>query len=228
MKLKSFGCSFIFGSDLADTLGKNYGFPSKTSWPALLAKRFELDYECHANPGAGNLQILEQILTHSVDNQPSVFVVGWTWIDRFDYHYMPEPDLSHDHSKWETIRPSMETSLSRYYFKDLQCEFRDKLTSLVYIKTAIDVLQQKNIPFVMTYMDPLLFERKWHVSPAVLDLQNYVRPYMTMFDHQTFLEWSRSLGYAESANWHPLEQAHQAAADIMLTVFDKQKTNTHA
>jgi phospholipase/lecithinase/hemolysin len=31
-----------------------------------------------------------------------------------------------------------------------------------------------------------------------------------------FLDWSRKHNYAISENWHPLEQAHQLAADYLL------------
>ena len=56
------------------------------------------------------------------------------------------------------------------------------------------------------------------------DLQNYIRPHMTQFQGKTFLDWSRSHGFAESVSWHPLEPAHRAAADYMITVVDKQNT----
>ena len=46
---------------------------------------------------------------------------------------------------------------------------------------------------------------------------------MTQFQGRTFLDWSRNHGYPESELLHPLEQAHQAASDYMITVFDKQK-----
>ena len=68
----------------------------------------------------------------------------------------------------------------------------------------------------MTFMDDLVFENAFHTSSSVLDLQNYIRPHMTQFQGKTFLEWSRNHGYPESERWHPLEQAHQAAADYMI------------
>jgi hypothetical protein len=56
MKLKSFGCSFTYGSDLHDCDIPQWG-ASRQTWPALLAKNHNLEYECHAHPGIGNLQI---------------------------------------------------------------------------------------------------------------------------------------------------------------------------
>ena len=90
------------------------------------------------------------------------------------------------------------------------------------IKCVIDALKAKKIPFVMTYMDDLLFDTRWNTSDSIKYLQDYIRPYMTDFEGKTFLEWSRQNGYAESTNWHPLEQAHKAAADYMI---EKQQVN---
>ena len=88
MTLKSFGCSFIFGSELADD-GRDgpYATPSQLTWPAHLSKHLSRDYQCYARPGAGNLQILEQLLNQSaINDDTDLFVIGWTWIDRFDYY----------------------------------------------------------------------------------------------------------------------------------------------
>jgi hypothetical protein len=215
MKLKSFGCSLIFGNELSD----DHGYPSKLTWPALLSKKLELEYECHARPGCGNLQILEQVLNQSIANDPAIFVVGWSWIDRFDYR-INTPGID----RWETITSGNNSKLAKTYYRDLSSEFRDKFSTLIYIKTAIDTLKQQNIRFIMTYMDPWLFEQRWHVTPAILDLQKQVLPYMTTFEGKNFLDWSRDHGYPEGVNWHPLDQAHDAAADYMIKFFDKQKT----
>jgi hypothetical protein len=181
------------------------------TWPALVANKFNYKYKCYATPGAGNLQILEQILTQASLNEPSLFVVGWTWIDRFDY-YLTEASAT----PWRTIVPGDTDELARVYYRDLHSEYRDKFTSLSYIRLAIDILKQNNIPFIMTYMDQLLFDQQWHTSPAVIDLQNYIQPHMTTFEGQSFLEWSRKNGHQISEKWHPLENAHQSAGDYIL------------
>jgi hypothetical protein len=209
MILKSFGCSFIFGSDLSDD-GRYGGHATYSlySWPAVLSRKLELKYSCYARPGSGNLRILERVLTQAACNEKDLFIIGWSYIDRFDYT---------DHSDtWETVLPGNNTDQSRSYYRDFHSQFKDKLTSLVYIKTAIDVLSDKQIPFVMTYMDPLLFEKEWHTTPAVTDLQDQILPYMNTFNGQTFLEWSYDNDFEISSNKHPLEPAHRAAADLLL------------
>ncbi len=116
-------------------------------------------------------------------------------------------------------------SLAVAYYKGLHSEFRDKLTSLMNIKLVIDTLQQKRIPFLMTFMDDLLFDQQYHVTHAVIDLQKHIKPHMTQFEQQTFLQWSKVKGFEISPTLHPLESAHRAAADHLIKIFDKQKTN---
>lgn len=223
MRLKSFGCSFIFGSDLPDDgFGTQRPTPSNLTWPALVAGHFRLAYECYARPGAGNLQILEQVLNQAAVGNNDVFVIGWTWIDRFDY-YDSAWNGRTTLSPWRTIMPVDTDALAKTYYRDLHSEYRDKFVNLCHIKTAIDMLEQKGIKYVMTYMDPLLFDQQWHVSAAVLDLQDILKPLMTTFESKSFLQWSRAHGFAESPAWHPLQQAHAEASKLVIKVFDKQK-----
>ena len=212
--LKSFGCSFIFGSDLSDD-GQTvtYATPSKLTWPALMAKKIGLNYACYARPGSGNLRILESVLSHAATGEKDLFVIGWTWIDRFDYTTTQD--------EWKTILPVDTTALAKTYYKDLHSQYRDKLTTLLQIRIAIDALNQSQIPFIMTYMDDLIFESKWHTTSAVIRLQEFVQPYMTTFEGNTFLDWARTKNYEISPTLHPLEPAHAAAAKFMLKQIQK-------
>jgi len=225
MNLKSFGCSFIFGSDLEDANQWNpkVKCSSDNTWPALLARHLNYDYKCYARPGAGNLQILEKILNQvDASDSSDLFVIGWTWIDRFDYY--EDNYNSQKKPPWITIRPTNKDPLAITYYKQLQSEYRDKFVTLTNIKLAIDTLNQKSIPFVMTYMDNLIYNQRWHITPAVKTLQEYTRPYMIQFDGLNFLDWSCYNNYPVSTRWHPLEQAHSVAADYIIKIFDKQST----
>lgn len=223
MTLKSFGCSFIFGSELRDD--GPYATPSNLTWPAHLADHLTCNYECYARPGAGNLQILESVLNQAaVSNSSDLFVIGWTWIDRFDYY--PVNPGTPGRSPWRTIMPIDTDKLAQVYYRDLHSEYLDKFTCLSYIKLAVDTLNQKGIKFIMTYMDDLLFDQRWHKhnTLSVIDLQKYVKPFMYTFEDKTFLNWSRANNYPETKAWHPLEEAHRAAANYIINVFDKQNT----
>jgi hypothetical protein len=224
MQLKSFGCSFIYGFEMADTIDPSGDvFPSRSSYPALLAKHIGYEYKCFAQCGSGNLAILEKVLSQVADgNHNDIFVISWSWIDRYDYHTSATPPSDIENGLWTIMTPGNQSKLAQTYYRDLHSEYRDKLTSLTYIKLAIDTLNQHGIQFIMTYMDELLFDQQWNTSPAVLTLQSYIKPYLTTFDGKTFLDWSRQHGYPESAQWHPLEAAHRAGADYIIKVFDKE------
>jgi hypothetical protein len=215
MNLKSFGCSFIFGSELADAtcVVPNTSIPSKNTYTAKLADHFGYKYQCYARPGSGNLQIAERVLSYA-NSEPALFVIGWTWIDRFDY--WGDKPTWFDSTNWQTLVPVDTNNLAKTYYRDLHSQYRDKLTTLMAIKLVIDTLKQNDQKFIMTYIDDLIFETEWHTTPAVTDLQNYIKPYMTTFDGKTFLEWSRINNYAISSAFHPLEAAHQAAAEYII------------
>jgi hypothetical protein len=218
MLVKSFGCSFIFGTDLPDHISVN---SSQLTWPAMFSKKLGHHHICYAQAGIGNLAIADRVLRELSYDVTALFVIGWTWIDRFDYGNIDRDSL------WSTIRPGSESNLAKTYYQELHSETRDKLTSLMTIRTVIDSLRERNFPFIMTYMDELLFDRTYNTTPTIQALQNYIEPYMTRFEGKTFLDWSRSRGYPESANWHPLEQAHAAGAEVIQQAFDKQNTNGH-
>jgi len=214
MLVKSFGCSFVFGTDLPDQVANN---PSQLTWPAVFSQQQGHHYRCHARGGIGNLAIADRILEEIALDVTALFIVGWTWIDRFDY-------IDQD-KNWSTIRPGSDNNLAKTYYQDLHSETRDKLTSLMIMRTVIDSLRERDFPFIMTYMDELLFDRTYNTTPTITALQDYVNPYMTRFEGKTFLNWSRDHGYPESAGWHPLEQAHAAGATVIQQAFDKQNTN---
>ena len=109
MDLKSFGDSYIFGSELTDDTTL-YITQSKLTWPAMLAKKLSYNYECFARPGAGNLHILEQILNQiEISNKSDLFVIGWSYITRFDY-INKNADLEKPWFNWSNCMPSSRMS----------------------------------------------------------------------------------------------------------------------
>lgn len=224
MKIKSFGCSFIYGSDLFLIEKENPGTGDTLAhgtWPFLLANHYKTEFENYAWPGIGNLRILEQILTQAELSDPAFFIINWTWLDRFDFL---EPLTEH----WNTLRPGGDTKLHKIYYKQVYNQYHTMLTNASYITTAINVLNAKQIPFCMTLMDTILFDSidsNWQDPMALRVLQSLIKPHIHWFDKLDFLSWSRHNKFPISDAWHPLEQAHRAAADYMITVFDTQKIN---
>jgi hypothetical protein len=196
----SCGDSFFYGSDLKD---------SNQTWPSLIAQTLGHDYQCFAQAGVGNLQILKQILEAQQQfGDSAIYLINWTWIDRFDY-------VSTEDESWHTVRPSQDDSMrDPVYYRFFHSELADKFTSLVYVLQAIQALQSHR--YIMTYMDHLLLDTQWHCPSYIQSLQEKVQTHLKSFDGQTFLEWCRTHGYPESNGWHPLEQAHASAAEHWL------------
>jgi len=237
MNLKSFGCSFIFGTELSDdvqnvryTRGNGPWCPgcagSQLTWPAHLARHLGYNYLTYARPGSGNLQIAERVLSHLATNEQAFFVINWTYTDRFDYVNVNNPG-EWPGMPWSTLTPADTTDVAAAYYKNLHSEIRDKLTTLMSVRLVIDTLKQKECPFIMTYMDELMFDQRWNTAPAITDLQDYIRPHMTTFDGMNFQQWSKKNGHAITDIGHPLESAHCAAGELMIKVFDTQNTIDH-
>jgi len=196
----SCGDSFFDGTDLKD--------PAH-AWPALIAYNLQKPYRCYAQGGVGNLHILKQIIeARTKYGKNAVYLINWTWIDRFDYIGVIDRD-------WHTVRPSLDDAEhDNLYYKHFHSEIDDKFRSLIYVSQAIELLAGHR--YIMTYMDSLLLVTRWHTPLYIRALQNRVKDKLATFQGQTFLEWSRSNHYAESERWHPLESAHVAAKDYWL------------
>ena len=218
MKLKSFGCSFVFGTDLPnDARYTSIATPSDHAWPALMASALDLPFECHARPSAGNFEISQRIINEIGRETGDVYIINWSWIDRFSYIDETQYDRHPlNPLGWASLTPAYTTDRAEFYYRSLHTQLRDKMASLTAIKVALDACLQTGTPFVMTASDDLIWETKWHAPPSVLWLQDQIRPYFSDFQGVSFLEWSRRQGFAVSETWHPLEQAHSAAADLWL------------
>jgi hypothetical protein len=198
LKIKSFGCSFLDGSDLAH--------PDLT-WPARIAKKLGLEHKNHAEGASGNFRILHQILTNVV---PDDFCfVNWTYTDRFCYRNWQD-------EMYKTLLPTGEDQLSLNFFKNIYGQYHSTFTSLIAIKTAIDFLKNSSIGFIMTYMDHSLMapDNQWNHPSAVTGLQDSVRPFLYTWHGRNFLEWARINELVISDNNHPLDQAHEQAANF--------------
>ena len=213
MKIKSFGCSFIFGSELPDTINREFGASSLT-WPAVIAAQRQWHYECFAYPGRGNLYIADRVLEQAAEYEPGdVFVINWTWVDRFDFFDAQD--------SWSSVLPQDRSKTADSYHRYLHSQKRDKLVSLLYIHGCLNALENRAIPYVMTYMDHILEETRWHTDPAIASLQQEVLHKLHNFPGGNFLEWSRQHDYPVSDLWHPLQQAHEQAAHVMMPLVEQ-------
>lgn len=165
--------------------------------------------------------IMDRLTSEIYRDPERFFVVQWTFIDRFDYS---DPDGHHLSARstndYRSALPNTESSIDKFYFKHLHSEFRDKITSLVYIKSALDLLLEKKCKFVMTCLDDLIWCDRYHVTAAMRAWQQYVKSHITFFDNKNFIMWCQDHAFTISDRGHPLEEAHSAGAAIMQPVID--------
>jgi hypothetical protein len=212
MIVKSFGCSFVWGSELSDINSKNKKF-SLLTWPALIANKKQSQYQCYARPGAGNFFILQSLLNQLQDPN-DLYIINWTFHGRYDYVFAHGEKTI---TSWHSITPWDSHDRAKFYYQNFHSEFTDKLQNLIWISTAVQALTQINAKFCMTYMDHLLLDSRWNCNPAMIKLQETVRPHLHQFDGQDFVAWSQQNQYPIGpAGNHPLDQAHAAAAEYLI------------
>lgn len=217
MILGAFGDSFLFGSDLSDVSTNNnfeHFYPSSLTYTALLAKKFNLEYYCTARPGQSNKIIADDVIRAISFHKDSMFyIINWSWIDRYEY-------ISEDNSAlvrgWCSILPTDNTDLSKTYYKNFYSDLNSKLSNLLYVYSVLGLLQEYRCKFIMTNMDSLMFDKKFNCTYSIDLLQNKIESSITYFEGQNFLDYSKKYHYEISENWHPLEEAHEAAADYLF------------
>lgn len=210
--LKSFGCSFVSGVDLKDfDSDSKLAFPySRLTFPALIAQRLGLEYHSVSRGGAGNLAIMHWLLSEVTSDD--IVMVNWTYINRFDYVDTGE--------LWKSILPGQTGDREKFFLQNLHSDLRDQLQTLSCINTVVNYLKSNQIPYFMTYMDHLLttdVRNVWHNPQSLNRLQSMVSPHLNSFQGTDFVTWSKQLGFpiSQPGN-HPLEQAHSAAADLLI------------
>lgn len=205
--LFSFGDSFTYGTELLDC-GESF---SNHTWPALIAKELGCQYQCYAQGGVGNQRISLDVVSkysHSTFKNRNLYVINWTWIERFDYY-----DI--DCHVWRTIYPRAQGKLSHFFYKHLDHHAWNLLRNLQMIHSTIQVLRAHDCDFFMTCIDNSLLGTNYaeEFTPAIADLQDLVRPYINKIEETDFLTWCEKRQFDIGPGGHPLEEAHAAAAE---------------
>lgn len=229
-RLIAFGDSFIFGSELSDQSATNI-IPSKLTWPALLAKQFNLDYSCMARPAASNAEILRKLLHFSqfLTSEDTV-VVAWTYMERTEFYNdrVVQEDKIHrnifavyggeDDYKWIPVTPSTAFKspvLKDYYTQFFTAETPMKYLALQQIATAKMILDNIGCRYIMTHMSEPLWDQHWHAPTYVQVLQNLLLPSVSTFNGQNLYSLATNNNLPIGSAHHPLDSTHQLAAELM-------------
>lgn len=233
-KVIAVGDSFTRGDELASCPKQlhEYLFPfqySNSTWSALIAKLRDYDYECYALGGIGNQWISWKIADKL--EQDTLVIVNWTWFERFDY-------IDTDIDVWKTTHSRHEDKLNHYFYRNLDSDIWNLHRNLQQMHSAISLLKQHNIDFIMTCLDnnycadfstirPPGSEVSAHWKNCITNLQAQVVPHIVDFEGISFLEWSRHNNFEFGPNGHPLEKAHIEAANYINMAITEGKINGH-
>ena len=227
-RVTAIGDSFTRGDELADCPDyPSDGKGSHMTWPALIAKSINAEYKCMAVGGKGNQWtswvVAKKICdAHEYGNTPSLFIINWSWFERFDY-------VNIDDDLWVTTHPRHDNKLDHYFYRNLDSDLWNLFRNLQQIHSTISLLKQHNIDFIMTCLDPTyntnvkdfrsdsfvqgIRGQAWHT--VIAQLQEQVLPYIIEFNGMGFLDWAKHNNYQLGPNGHPLEEAHAAAAEYV-------------
>lgn len=124
-------------------------------------------------------------------------------------------------SALKKLDPAIVTNSKKMY-DDLIVDNQEynKFRALQTISSCNNFMNRYNIKSVQTYMDHEIFEKEWHCPEYIKSLQSLIVDDMRLFDGMNFLEWSRHNNFKiTEPDWHPLEDAHRAAAEFWLPTY---------
>ena len=176
-----------------------------------------------------------QILTYFANNpkENTLAVINWTWGARWDF-YVPGKE------KWTTLGLSCvpsklaplvgldeATKILEFYNKyPGYSTLWDKFRTLQTIHSSQQFLKLHNIPSVQTYMDSEMWDTKWHAPEYIRTLQDLTKEPLQTFKGESFLDWSYTNGFEVTAvGLHPLKDAHAAACDLWVDVYEQALAN---
>jgi hypothetical protein len=222
-KIVSFGDSFIFGSEQESNNDGRLG------WPGRAAHQLDYDFESCAQPGCGNDAIARQIFEYFENNTAhnTLAVINWTWTLRWDFYIV-------NSEQWVTLGPTcvpqrLETHVGlekaagiidfyNQYTGD--SSVWNKWRSISSMYAAQQYIDTLGVPSVETYIDPEILVDTEHAPAYIRAMQRRVRPRLRSFEGLNFLDWSRQNGHeVTEQGLHPLESAHESAADLWRDVY---------
>ena len=232
-KIIGAGCSLIEGAEL-----NSY----KQTWPYKIAERNGCEYYNEGHIGVGNRYIAKKVIDRVAKTDGDMFVIiQWTYCSRYDYIF--SHDTKERNSPWYTLTPAHlnladktvrdcfgkeyierikefgTDKWAEYHYKHLgdDNELDNTLSSMLLVQ---EYLRNRNIPYLFTTAE------NWHDYNAFND-NKYSTTYFDSIDWNKFkwfphdlgptgfIYWANANNFEKAPLGHPLEPAHEAAADIM-------------
>ena len=219
-KLIAAGCSFIQGCELGDENGsKGY---SEHTYPALIAKHFDLSYECLAYGGASNTSIAHMILNHDISD--SILLVQWTYEWRVGMHLAMECNADHRNgTHWFDFAPNnwlfddTKFAPDRYIKKLVKMgvhEFTENFYKYLGNDNTFLYLTDLAMKSVLYYAQQNNSKPIFFTASPNLQGMNGCRGFGP--DNIDFLSYCTLNNCPIAPMGHPLHQGHRLTADYVL------------
>lgn len=156
-RLRAWGCSFTWGVGLDSPKPLWRQQASVKAWPSLVAAGLGIDSENHAEPGASNVWIADQIISASFTSSDLVIVM-WTWPERTTRNMQ---QVQHQHILANSRSQLFEHWLRVHTESDIRAQDR------MFRMAAAQHLESLQVPFIQ--LDVLAQTSSWADLPLGLD-----------------------------------------------------------
>lgn len=249
MILVAGGDSFVWGLELLDCLHSGPNGYSRKTFPALLAQ--DMEYICAAYPGNANNAISRTIITTCESLKEPTVIVNWTFPQRYEFRF--NYDTLKETSPWYSIHPHYSTGhnirnfdlindFNVMFYKHVgDNEYYELYSTLKEILFLQLYLKSKNIPYLFTTADNSYYTHQnylrskdnclealynqiiwnnWYWFPPGKEANETIAP-------RGFYQWAVENKYKVGPEGHPLEEAHQDAAELIREKFNEMVKNVN-
>ena len=228
------GDSFTAGSELLNT---------DNVWAKILSDEHNFNYVSTAEPGTGNLKIVDNVMQYVTDD--CAVVVMFTFLSRHDL--LMSFDTQERNSPWYALTPHHANLSEKHWFDDAHVrrakqfgidKFAEQFYMLVgdtseayYTLSQVLQLQNflkvKNIPYMFTSAD------NWFLHNYELQNQTVTKTLVNNIDWDKFFwfphdhgecgfyKWATAEQFDKGPGEHPLDEAHIQAARLMKDKFNE-------
>jgi hypothetical protein len=229
MILVAAGDSFTWGSELADSPHGGVGGYSHSTYPALLAKEYDMKYVCAAYPGNAN-NAISRMAIDTISHHTDLFLlVTWTYPQRSEFWF---------DNHWESLNSwhTNNKEFSEQYFKHVgNSEYYELFTTFKEIVYLQNYCLTHKIPYLfLTANNTFYCHENYYRSKDTgltnlhdaIDWNSWVWfPPGTAINETSaprgFYQWAIENKYNMGSQGHPLEDAHKDAALLIKEKFDE-------
>lgn len=227
MILVAAGDSFIWGSELADSPHGGPNGYSRSTFSALLAKEYGIDYVCAAYPGLANNAISRKAIGACDIN--TILLVSWTYPQRAEFRFGQEWCSI---NSWHTVHKQFSEEYFKHVGNNEYYEIYSVLKEILFVQQYCKI---NKIPYLFLTADNHFYQHENYFRSRDKDLDNlyyeidwaqwfWFPPGTNTNETQAprgFYQWAIENKYNMGPQKHPLEQAHRDAALLIKEKFDE-------